>query len=85
MKNDEMYILNDEELEGVTGGVLPTEEKYKTVEKTVGKLWLKVPEAIRDKLLETYRTCGAKAAVALGNKLLEGHFDWALPMLELFK
>ena len=84
MKNDELYMLNDEDLEGVTGGVLPTDEKYKSVEESVRQCWQKVPEEIRDKLLEMYRTRGAKAAVALGNKLL-GKLDWAQPMLELFK
>lgn len=74
-----MKELNDSQLSNVSGGMTTSELKA-----AFDKFWQKVPQEIRDKILEAYDSQGKKAAYSLGEKLL-AKLDWAKPMLELLK
>ena len=74
-----MNELNDKQLSTVSGGMTTAELKV-----IFDRSWQKVPEEIRDKILEAYDKYGQKAAYSLGEKLL-AKLDWAKPMLDLLK
>ena len=89
MMNKELgeFEITNEELAQIAGG--GTDTSSLSIEdrvRLIQTLWQKVPETIRDAIIEALRTHGLKGAHALGEKLINtAHLDWAKPMLDLLK
>lgn len=70
--------LNDKELEMCTGGFTNEEIRQK-----INQFWLKVPESMRNEILEMLEKSGKKAARSLVLKFA-ANMDWMQPMADLF-
>ena len=71
--------LKDEVLEKVTGGFTDSE-----IIENINKLYGKLPEEIRNAIIDALNKKGRKAAKAVASKLLNNSYDWAKPIIDMF-
>ena len=71
--------LNDNQLQKVSGGMSEQE-----IVDAINTKYRQLPEEIRDKIIEAIDKYGKKAARSLAEKLIKD-YDWAKPLLDLFK